>query len=80
MVSWNPRIDGVRAAGAITQPTRQPVAFPVFEIEFTTIVRARMPGSAARLSCRCPSENDVLVDFVGDHEQVVPRSEVSDPG
>ena len=39
-LSWTARNAGVRSGGVITQPTRQPVARPVFEIEFTTSVHA----------------------------------------
>ena len=47
-VSWIARIRVVCDSGERTQPTRQPVALPVLEIELITKVRSRIPSNAAR--------------------------------
>ena len=54
----------------VTQPIFQPVNENVLPAELIDTVRSRIPGSEAIGRCS-PVEDQVLVDLVGDHEQVV---------
>ena len=45
----------VSAAGAIAQPTRQPVTLKVFDNPLVVTVRSAMPGSDAIGTCARPS-------------------------
>ena len=49
---------------------RQPVIAKVLESAEIAIVRSRMPGSAAGLMCVAAVEHEVLVDLVGEHDQI----------
>ena len=55
---------------AHTQPIFQPVNENVLPADEIVTVRSRMPGSVASGTCS-PVEDEVLVDLVGDRDQVV---------
>ncbi len=50
---------------------RQPVIAKVFDKPEMVMVRSAMPGNVARLMCSAPSKTKVLVNLVGEDEQVV---------
>ena len=64
---------------ALTQPIFQPVKENVLPAEETETVRSRMPGSVA-IGHVLAVEDEVLVDLVGDHEQVVLDGQRRDGG
>ena len=63
------RTAATSSADAVTQPTFQPVNENVLPAEEIDTVRSRMPGSVATGMC-APVVHQVLVDLVGDHQQV----------
>ena len=66
------------AGGAQIQPIFQPVVLNVLPPLEITSVRSRMPGSVASGTCSDVVEHEVLVDLVGDHDQVVLDRQVGD--
>ena len=73
-----PSTAATSSAGPVAQPIFQPVNEKVLpELEIVS-VRSAMPGSVAIGTCSLPVEDEVLVDLVGDHDQVVLDREPGD--
>ena len=58
------------ARGPVAQPIFQPVTENVLPAEEIVSVRSAIPGSVASGTCSRPSNDQVLVDLVGDGEHV----------
>ena len=58
-------------AGPVAQPTFQPVTLNVLPSEEIVSVRSAMPGQRGQRDVLEPVEDEVLVDLVGDRDQVV---------
>ena len=67
----------VSSAGARIQPMRQPVTLNVFDAPLMVTVRSRMPGQRGQRHVLA-LEPDVLVDLVGDRQDVVLDAEIAD--
>ena len=66
------------AAGPHIQPIFQPVVLNVLPPDEIVSVRSRMPGSVAIGTCVGAREHEVLVDLVGDDDEVVLDGERGD--
>ena len=67
----------VRSGGAIVQPTRQPVTEYDFDIELIDTVRSAMPGQRRQRHVLAV-EDDVLVDVVGEGDDVELDAQLGD--
>ena len=68
----------ISAGGAQIQPIFQPVVLNVLPPLEITSVRSRMPGKRGQRDVLGVVEHEVLVDLVGDDDQVVLDGEVGD--
>ena len=65
------RTAATSGAGPVAQPTFQPVTLNVLPSEEIVSVRSRHPGQRGERDVLEPVEHEVLVDLVGDRDQVV---------
>ena len=72
---WTARRARVSGAGAMAQPTFQPVTLKVLPMLSIEIVRSRMPGERRDGDVGGAVEGDLGVDLVADHDGVVLAAE-----